>query len=176
MKCWRFLLSWSSYSINLLLFPSPRGPLARVIKRDVITRHGGPLQLQPPRNSPSIRQQSRQREGGRGRGGKNGKREGEKWRIKREEKIWAREERDKGGRKRAAAAGNENGTGARGGVGGGEEGGRKPEIERGKRVILAGQQLIYHGQLSEGQAGPEDFCPAAISPQPSQVLSGLQLE
>ena len=53
---------------------------------------------------------------------------------------------------------------------------RKQEMERGKRVILAGQGLIYHGQLSEGQAGPEDFCLAAISPQPSQVLSGLQLE
>lgn len=73
MKCRRFPLSWSSYSINLLLFPSPRGPLARVIKRDVITRRGGPLQLQPPRNSPSIRQQSRRRGGGAaGLGGEGG--------------------------------------------------------------------------------------------------------
>lgn len=76
--CW----SWSSYSINLLLFLSPRGPLARVIKRDVITRHGGPLQLQPPRNSPSIRQQSRQRvgEGGRKKkmAGERGKEMGDK--------------------------------------------------------------------------------------------------
>lgn len=80
MKCWRFLLSWSSSSINLLLFPSPRGPLAPVIKRDVITRRGGPLQLQPPRNSPSIRQQPTEEE--KEVGEKNGKREGEKWRIK----------------------------------------------------------------------------------------------
>ena len=56
------------------------------------------------------------------------------------------------------------------------KGKRKREIERGKRVILAGQGPIYHGQLSEGQAGPKDFCPEAISPQPSQVLTGLQLE
>ena len=171
MKCWRFLLSWSSYSINLLLFPSPRGPLARVIKRDVITRHGGPLQLQPPRNSASIRQRSRQREGGR-EGGREGERRGKKMARgrereremgdKREEKIWAREERDKRKReKRGAAEWAER---------------EEREIERGKRVILPGRGLIYHGQLSEGQAGPEDFCPEAISPQPSQVLSGLQLE
>lgn len=40
------------------------------------------------------------------------------------EKIWAREECDKEDRKGAAVGG---------------------EIEKGKRVILAGQQLIYHG-------------------------------
>jgi len=93
MKCWRFLLSWSSYSINLLLFPSPRGPLARVIKRDVITRHGGTLQLQPPRNSPSIRQQSRQREGEKRK--KMARERGREMGDKRDEKIWAREEGDK---------------------------------------------------------------------------------
>lgn len=77
-------MSWSSYSINLLLFPSPRGPLAWVIKRDVITRHGGPLQLQPPRNSPSIRQQSRQSEGEEKKKDGRQEREGEleKWGIK----------------------------------------------------------------------------------------------
>lgn len=86
---------------------------------------------------------------------------------KREEKIWARDEGDKA-KRNGAAAGSERGPE--------HEGERKKEIERGKTVILVGQGLIYHGQLSEGQAGPEDFCPAAISPQPSQALSGLQLE
>lgn len=84
---------------------------------------------------------------------------------KREEKIQAGEERDKEDGKRAAAVSKKKG--ARGGKG---EGDRK------RRVILAGQGQIYHGWLSEGQACPEDFCPAANSPQPSQVLSGLQLE
>lgn len=108
----------------------------RVIKRDVITRHGGPLQLQPPRNSPSIRQQSRQRVGERR--GKNGtrEREGEKWRIKERRRygperkeIRTREREQQQGAKRRPE----------------HEGKRKREIERGKRVILAGQGLIYHG-------------------------------
>lgn len=142
MKCRRFPLSWSSYSINLLLFPSPRGPLARVIKRDVITRRGGPLQLQPPRNSPSIRQQSRRRGGGRRgweekEGGKNGRGEGEKWRIK-ERRRYGPERRKIRRTERESGSGERQKREYEGGK-------REKEIERGKGVFLAGQRQIYHG-------------------------------
>lgn len=88
----------------------------------------------------------------------------EKWRIRERRRYGA--ERSKIREKGAEG----------GGVGGRIKGERKREIERGKGVFLPGQGQIYHGRLSEGQAGPEDFCPEAISPPPSQVLSGLQSE
>lgn len=97
------------------MFPSPRGPLARVIKRDVITRHGAPLQLQPPHNSTSIRQRSRQRGGERERSRR--KKWQEKW-IKERRRYRAGEKGDKEDGKRAAAVSKKKR--ARGGKGEGD--------------------------------------------------------
>lgn len=118
-----------------------------------------PLVTQPQSDNRADRARERKRK--KMASGREGGRELEKWGIK-ERRRYGPGRREI--RKRESKGGPEH------------KGKAKKEIERGKRVILAGQGLIYHGQISEGQAGPEDFCPAAISPQPSQVLSGLQLE
>lgn len=70
--------------------------------------------------------------------GKNGtrEREGEKWRIK-ERRRYGPERREIRTREREQQQGAKRRPE--------HEGKRKREIERGKRVILAGQGLIYHG-------------------------------